>query len=388
MGLERMPSFLYIDVTRLIRRQLQQLKPTGIDRVMLAYVKHYQSSAYAVVYYFGRLWQLSAQQSQQLFFLLLSGNDNRLTLRLFVFRSLRFSLRKKPNSTLLILGHSHLEKKRYIQEVSKTQCTPIFFIHDLIPLTHPEYCRLGENEKHKRRIHHVLDLAKGIIVNSKDTHDRLVHFASSIEKNLPVTCIAPLGTNLPKSSLPGRIIAPPYFVMIGTIEPRKNHIMVLQVWKKLIEQFGDNTPKLILIGRRGWECEHITRTLDRCPTLRGFIQEWSQCPDEELSSCLQHCQALLFPSFVEGYGLPLVEALNAGIPVIASKIAVLQEIGGDVPEYIDPLDSMQWMNTIADYMQQNSVLRQAQQKRLAHYKVPTWESHFLITERFFQATAS
>ncbi|PWY55460.1 hypothetical protein DGG96_11820 [Legionella qingyii] len=380
---------LYIDVTRLIRRQLQQLKPTGIDRVMLAYLKHYQDSARGVIYYFGRLWILSEQQSKYLFHSLLAGNLSRISLYAFITRvAIHHSLEKKHDGILLLLGHSDLERTRYAEEIKRIRLTPIFFIHDLIPISHPEYCRAGEKEKHTRRMIHALTLGKGIIVNSKDTYNALFKFALSLEKKLPAVCIAPLGVDLPQSRLYSRTMDSPYFVVIGTIEPRKNHIMLLYVWQNLIKQLGSKAPKLIIIGRRGWECEHITRMLDRCSKLRGFVFEWNRCSDEELSSCLQHAQALLFPSFVEGYGLPLIEALNAGVPVIASTTPALVEIGDNIPEYVDPLDTVQWINIITNYAQPDSRLRQAQKKRLTDYKAPSWRKHFLISEHLIQSIAN
>ncbi|CDZ77109.1 glycosyltransferase, family [Legionella massiliensis] len=375
----------YIDITRLILRQMQQLKPTGIDRVMLAYLQHYQDSACAVVYFSRRFWVLSPKKSKLLFCALISNSAHRSNLFFSLMRGMCFSFKKVQKGILLVLGHSYLNKEQYIKAISKKSWTPIFFIHDLIPLTHPEYCRFDEKEKHRRRINHALSLAKGIIVNSRDTYNSLSQFAVSHEKELPLTCIAPLGVDLPLASRRSRPKVSPYFVTVGTIEPRKNHILLLQVWKKLIELFGSLAPKLIIIGRRGWECEHVSRMLERCSQLEGFVYEWSQCSDEELSFCLQDAQALLFPSFVEGYGLPLVEALSAGIPVIASSISVFHEIGQDVPEYIAPLDYERWISTIVDYAKPDSRLRQAQQQRLVQYKSPTWEEHFLITDNFLRS---
>ncbi|QMT61597.1 glycosyltransferase [Legionella sp. PC997] len=381
-----MSCLLYIDVTRLIRRQLQQLKPTGIDRVMRAYLKHYQDSAGGVIYYFGRLWILSEKESKYLFHSLLSDRLKRSRLYAFIIQVvLRSFFEKKRDGILLLLGHSNLERPRYAKAIERIGLTPIFFIHDLIPITHPEYCRAGEKEKHIKRMIHALSLGKGIIVNSQDTYNALFKFALSLEKKLPALCIAALGVDLPPPPLCSRTLESPYFVMLGTIEPRKNHLMILYVWQNLIDRLGSNAPKLIIIGRRGWECEHITRMIDSCTKLRGFVFEWNQCSDQKLSSCLQHAQALLFPSFVEGYGLPLIEALNAGVPVIASTTPALIEIGKNIPEYLDPLDTVQWMNTILNYAHSNSTLRQKQKSRLIGYKAPSWRKHFLSVEHFIKS---
>ncbi len=407
-------QLLYIDVTRLINRQWQQLMPTGIDRVMLSYVHYYQDNAQALFYYLGTFWILPTSHSKKLFLLLLSGASKRLLLAPIISgvvfgviqrkkvinrsSSQAQQLGKKYFNALLALGHSNLEKKHYIKEIKRLELEPIFFIHDLIPITHPEYCRFGEKEKHSRRIINALTLAKGIIVNSQATQEALLNFSASVQNKKPLITVAHLGAELPKSSSqkysrplnlieypPQHIVDTPYFVVLGTIEPRKNHLLLLHIWQKLIHKMGARAPRLIIIGRRGWECEHVTRMLDRCTLFDGFIFEWNRCSDEQLLICLRDSQALLFPSFVEGYGLPLIEALGAGTPVIASAIPAFMELTDAIPEYIDPLDITQWMTVITDYSNSESVLRRAQLERLAGYKAPSWVNHFSVVEKFLQS---
>ena len=94
---------------------------------------------------------------------------------------------------------------------------------------------------------------------------------------------------------------------------------------------------------------------------------------------------LLFPSFVEGYGLPLIEALVAGTPVIASALPAFRELAHNIPEYIDPTDTKQWLSVIADYTNSDSALRAAQLKRLADYNAPSWTNHFSKIDIFLQS---
>jgi glycosyltransferase involved in cell wall biosynthesis len=222
--------------------------------------------------------------------------------------------------------------------------------------------------------------AHGIIANSEATAESLRrHLATREGAVIPIR-VAHLGTGL---TLSRHDAAPdvdnaerPYFVCIGTIEPRKNHLLLLNLWRRMAETLPpDLVPRLILVGRRGWENENILDMLDRCPALRGVVEERGRLPDRALSRLLVHARALLMPSFAEGFGLPVAEALAAGVPVIASDIPAHREAGGAVPDYLDPLDGPAWLTAIRDYADMPSARRAAQSARLARRRPPAWDSH-------------
>src|SRR5262249_41515194 len=95
----------------------------------------------------------------------------------------------------------------------------------------------------------------------------------------------------------------PYFVVLGTIEPRKNHLLLLNVWRQLAER-GGPTPKLVIVGARGWENEQIVDVLDRGLLTRPHVLEVSGLKAAALLRLIKNARALLMPSFAEGYGLP------------------------------------------------------------------------------------
>jgi len=152
--------------------------------------------------------------------------------------------------------------------------------------------------------------------------------------------------------------------------------MLLQLWECLVERLGSDTPKLVIIGQRGWDIENVVELLEHSVHLKGYVYEYPSCSDADLVTYLHHAQALLFPSFVEGYGMPLVEALSHGVPVIASDLEVFREIADDIPEYLDPLDSKGWSDMVMEYAKSDSHLRNEQLKRIEHFKTPTWADHF------------
>jgi glycosyltransferase involved in cell wall biosynthesis len=270
-----------------------------------------------------------------------------------------------------------MQKAAYVTWTRVADVRPVYMIHDLIPITHPEYCRAGEAERHALRMANILTSAVGIIANSEATLNSVRAFADDTAMPTPSMIVAPLGTRIEAVE---RASEPPVgkadFVVLGTIEARKNHLLLLQIWARLVRAHGAAAPRLLVIGQRGWECEQVFDLLDRSEILRGAVVEIGSCSDQALKEHLRTARALLFPSLAEGYGLPLIEALAAGTPVIASDLKVFHEIGQEVPDFIDPLDGPRWNDVILDYMRADSPMRAAQMSRLANYRPPSWDDHF------------
>lgn len=286
---------------------------------------------------------------------------------------------------LLHTSHNGMEFQHYYNAMRGRSIRPVFMVHDLIPLTHAEYCRPGVDATHRRRIRTALNHAVGLIGNSQATLDDLAREAQKAGIPLPPTVVAHLASGVTVRARSSAPLGEPYFLLLGTIEPRKNHWFMLHLWRRMVETLGAATPKLVIVGRRGWECENVVDMLERCDVLRTHVIERADCNDAELHGWMQHACALLFPSFVEGYGMPLVEALAAGTPVLASNLGVFREIAGDIPDYMDPLDGPAWIARIVDYMQVDSAAREAQLSRLRHFKEPTWTEHFARIDAFLDS---
>jgi glycosyltransferase involved in cell wall biosynthesis len=383
-----------LDVSRLVWRTWSGLHPTGIDRTCLAYVRQYREQALAVVQRGGLARILNASASQALFDCLRAPAGN---VRSRIARALiRGSLARPPRPRgpkgefYLNVGHTGLSHPAHRAWVEAAGVKPIYFLHDLIPVTHPEYCRAGEADKHRLRIRATLDLGAGVIVNSQATLDDLRNFAEQEGRaSIPSALVAPLGLDIPGRSLRQSYGAPmhfrsPYFVMLGTIEPRKNHLFILTLWAELARKLGSACPQLIIIGRRGWECEQVVDMLDRSEAVRGHVVELASCTDREVADLLGHARALLFPSFAEGYGLPLLEAFVRGAPVIASRLPAFVELVGDIPDYRRPVDGLGWLDLIEEYARQDSALRRAQLDRMTAWCAPRWEDHHRLVGRWLE----
>ena len=377
---------ILLDVTRLVRRVLKGRMLTGIDRVSMAYVQHYGHTAQALVRWSGRSWILPPSQSKALFIWLETPVSKHKGMLIILKGVLSFKTTNHlENSVLLNTGHIGLGQSDYVRLIRKHAVKPVFFVHDLIPIAYPEYCSPGEDKRHQEKMNYLLTLARGVITNSEATRQELIQYSQQTHQNMPQHRVALLASAVRPGSPGMRPLDKPYFVILGTIEPRKNHALLLQLWRHFVQSIGEKTPHLLVIGQRGWECENVLDLLERCQIIKPVVTEISSCSDADLVTYIHHSQALLFPSFVEGYGLPLIEALALGVPVIASDLPVFREIAGDIIEYIDPLDGKRWGEVILDYSQMDSASRTAQLTRIQQFKVPTWDEHFtqvdsLLTE--------
>jgi len=391
---------ILFDLSRLVSRAGRGT-PTGIDRVELAYAEHLIASKHPLCFMlmtpfgFGGVprGQVKAYLEQVAGAWRNSGSPQQISEAKRLARNIRTaalwggqreilrSSRSEAGVVYMLVSHHHLEKRRAIARLKRqTRARFVCLIHDLIPIEFPEYALPGQNDKHRRRIESAAALADAVIVNSTVTRDGFMPYLVRAGRTPPVL-VAPLGID-PPAAMPtvSPSVKPPYFVCVGTIEARKNHLLLLNLWRQLAMELGEAAPRLVLIGQRGWEAENAIDMLERSPALRGLVFERSDVPDIEAARFVQGAQALLLPSFAEGFGFPLVEALALGVPVLCSDLAALRENGGDVPEYFDPLDGMAWRRAITDYALPASTRRAAQLDRLSRWTPPSWQNHFAAVE--------
>jgi glycosyltransferase involved in cell wall biosynthesis len=400
-----------LDLSRLLSRAGRGT-PTGIDRVELAYAQHLiagdASACFAATTVFGGLGLLPSPKAEAFVAAIgaawrgdgdAAANDRnvrRLAWRGHARlaaggeRPLVARLRAAPDRPVyLLVSHHHLERPAIIARLkARARARFVCLIHDVIPIDYPEYAKPGQAENHRNRIETAARFADALIVNSAVTREALRPHLDRFGRAPPVL-VAPFGLDLPTEATdPAPPLDRPYFVYVSTIEARKNHLLLLNLWRQLVTDRGDSVPRLVLIGQRGWETENVVDMLDRCPALRGVVIEHNSLPDGEMVRLLKGARALLLPSFAEGFGFPLIEAFAVGVPALCSDIAALRETGGGVPEYFDPLDGPGWRSAILDYVEEPSPRRAAQLVRLAQWQPPRWRDHFASVEHFIGETAA
>jgi glycosyltransferase involved in cell wall biosynthesis len=383
---------IVLDLSRLLSRLLHPT-PTGVDRVEMAYARGLLATVpdrlrFAAVHPFGPYGRLPTHAATAF----LRDTDrvwrdqaiwSRAALRrralswLWALRP-RPVGRPEPNACFVQPSPNHLTDPRVSQRIkARERARLLVLVHDLIPLEYPEYARPDGAALHRRRVDTIVTHADAILANSRATLDALRPYLRR-DRPMPLLDAAPLGTEpamCAAAPAPGR----PYFLCVGTIEPRKNHLLLLNLWRRWAEREGaDAIPRLAVVGRRGWENEQVIDMLERCPVLKGCVEEHGRLSDGEVQRLMAGARALLLPSFAEGYGMPVSEAIAMRVPVLCSDLPALREAGGPVADYLDPLDGPAWMAAIRDLASDGSRLAAAQAERRGHWRPPAWPEHLAV----------
>jgi glycosyltransferase involved in cell wall biosynthesis len=263
---------------------------------------------------------------------------------------------------------------------------PVFMIHDLLPIEYPEFFRPESVERHRRRLSVFAKIAAGAIVSTQEVADALLAYLQRLGRKTIPLLVQPLPVSStfhkPREHDEG-LAARAYFVICGTIEPRKNHLLLLNLWRELARLLGPSTPKLIIVGARGWENENTLDLLERCPGIRDHVIEAPGLSTPSVKRLIDNARAVLMPSFAEGYGLPVAEALTAGTPVLASDLMSLRAMSGAAITRLDPLDGPGWLAAIRRLSEASAHWTQIQPPR----PLPAFasETYFERVEAFLSA---
>jgi glycosyltransferase involved in cell wall biosynthesis len=256
---------------------------------------------------------------------------------------------------------------------------PVFLIHDLLPLDFPEFFPPGYEHRFRRRVETMIARARAIITTSQQVAERIrVEYLERGLAPVPIhteALASPLEWAPTLEDADKALGNTPYFLVVSTIEPRKNHALLIQVWRSLIQR-GVAPPKLVLVGRRGWESEQTFRELDLAPDLQQYLVQVPSLPPAHIRALMKSALAVLMPSFAEGYGIPVVEALSLGTPVICSDIPVFRDVSQDKALLLSPLDGLGWLQAIESMIDPTSQLRAEYAYRASEFKAPTWDSYF------------
>jgi alpha-1,2-rhamnosyltransferase len=258
-----------------------------------------------------------------------------------------FAMASRSDDILVLLDSSwHADFFPAAEKLQRQGVSIVSVIYDLIPLTHPQFCDGPLVQVFDRWFEWIANTANGFIAISDTIRDEVnsevrrrlgsertdsrwfdfFHLGSELDQVDTDKSVRSLVEKLFGSGLS-------IYLMVSTIEPRKNHAYLLDAFEQLWRDGSDVV--LCFIGRIGWKNERLIERVKNHPQLKRRLFMFNDLSDVELEYCYSHAKSLVFPSFVEGFGLPLVEAMQRGLPVMASDIPVFHEIGGEFVSYFD-----------------------------------------------------
>lgn len=209
----------------------------------------------------------------------------------------------------------------------------ILVVHDLSAYLYPQDYPAKIVWETKIFLKPSLRRAKHIIVPSQATKDDLLRLFKLDQEKITVIhhgrpeCLG-------NGELPKNIKSFPFFLFLGTIQPRKNLVVLFEAFAKVRTKFPDKNVKLVIAGQRGWKFSEVFASVKRLGLAKNVIF-LGYVSDLQKQALLKKTVALVLPSQDEGYGLPLVEAFACGCPVVCSDLPALREVGGPAPLYFD-----------------------------------------------------
>ncbi|HAF42850.1 MAG TPA: hypothetical protein DCG90_13970 [Sphingobium sp.] len=293
------------------------------------------------------------------------------------------TLRLPAGTTLVNLGTSWSDRN-YLLDVRTLRArvgmiyVPLVF--DLIPLIDPTWFIGSLVRDYRAWFTSLLHSADGYLAISRATRQDLLDKSVERQAAIPseTVSVVALDGDFRQNAADRSILRDyalgtrPFVLLVSTLEPRKNHIGAFQAWVMLRDRLDEaDMPDLVCVGGRGWLNDAIHRTLRHDPALRQRVHILHGVPDDRLATLYENCLFALYPSFYEGWGLPVSEALSYGKVPAISAVSSLPEAGGRFARYFDPHDPA----TIADAvcaLLDKPVRDAAEAAITAGYKPRTW----------------
>jgi len=212
----------------------------------------------------------------------------------------------------------------------------VMTIHDLATFLYPEHRGKEVSTRLSNRAKEAARISQKIIAISQATATDAAKFLDTLSPKIEVIYPGLSVLDGPSNSLPEGLKTKSYLLYVGTIEPRKNLAGLLRAYEMLPEKLQVKYP-LVIVGAKGWNTGKIWRLYQRLKSKEN-IKFMGFLPDPILAKLYKEAAVFTYPSFYEGFGLPVLEALGYGVPVITSKCSSLPEVTGEAAALINPAD--------------------------------------------------
>lgn len=223
--------------------------------------------------------------------------------------------------------------------------------YDVIPVLFPFFYGPGFSQIYEKWLNESLSASEIGFTISENSKCDLEQHALSKGIYCPDIHVIRLGDYVPISTVPvsESIILktrPAYILTVGTLECRKNHVQLLNAYRYMLERWGYTPPKLYIVGTKGWLDHDIEYQVANDRRLSGLVEILHGVSDSDISHLYQNALFTVYPSFYEGWGLPIAESMCIGKPCIVSRSSSMQEIAPSLVNYADPYLVNEWAEQI------------------------------------------
>ncbi len=267
------------------------------------------------------------------------------------------------------------------------------FVHDMLLLSHPEWLPGRHSGQFRRGCEDFLPSCSAILCNSRHTRDELRRLIR-LPDQIPVYCCRlgdetiGSGSNLVQSSAAvGEMLARPYVLYVSTFLPRKNHKLLVEAWRVLWNRLGKCTPWLLFVGG-GHPLPALSNVLGHDSVAGGRIIRMQRVSDGDLHILYKHSLMTAYPSFGEGYGMPVAESLSHGKICLAAPSGGIPEIHDTLIDFIDVFDPARIADKVVMYLQEPSRRQEREAQIGRSYRSTNWSETASAVRFVLESTVS
>ena len=255
-------------------------------------------------------------------------------------------------------------------------------IYDMIPVLSPDYFEIGTIEAMKKVYESITHETWVTCISNTTKKDLIEYKLGSIDPNMVFVTSLAASNYFYKSNdkdwnreclLKYKIPSHPYVLSLCTFEPRKNIVQSINAFVEMVEKHNIQDLYFVLVGTKGWDFDSIFDRLDSCASLRSRFIVTGFVPDEHLAAIYSDAMMFVYPSLYEGFGLPPLEAMQCGVPVITSNTSSLPEVVGDAAIMIDPTSSSELENAMYRLYADEVLRRHFSEKGLEQARKFSWK---------------
>lgn len=288
---------------------------------------------------------------------------------------------------IITLGGSWIRNPEYVSALGALKrdlgANLTVLVHDLIQMNLAYLYPEGVGKEFEANARIMASAADDFLVYSEFTRSDLREFLASNGELFKKISKFRLGDmsglhptddseDAPESELQKRFSGRKFAIYVSTIEIRKNHALLVNVWRRLVEERGSSAPHLLFIGRPLWRGEEVIESIQRDEKLRNFVHVLNDVGDQDLDWFYRNCLLTLYPSLYEGWGLPVAESLSYGKVCITSDRTATREIAPSLTDLADPYDFRGWHDRITYYLDNPDALHRAEEKIRSQYREHPW----------------